>query len=220
MAFAETRTGWNWPGLAATGAVQIALLLVAATAFDIGGHDQPAAADAIVSLRIMDPHPEPEPPAKEQVDKIQPPPGIIEPAAIGKPDAAPRLPVRASGAIAPEAFPAPRPATGPTVSIAQPPASLPETDEAPDPVAAYAAMVRQQIMAWKPGGIAASGEVRLTFTLDRAGRILTASIARSSGNVRLDRTALRMLRRAAPFDPPPEAIAAGQLTFNLNINFG
>lgn len=49
----------------------------------------------------------------------------------------------------------------------------------------------------------AEGEVRLTFTVDRAGRIATAAILRPSGNPALDREALDMLARAQPLPPLP-----------------
>ena len=47
------------------------------------------------------------------------------------------------------------------------------------------------------------GEVRLAFTVDRAGRIVTAALVRPSGAAALDREALDMLSRAQPLPPLP-----------------
>lgn len=47
------------------------------------------------------------------------------------------------------------------------------------------------------------GEVRLAFTVDRAGRIVTAMLMRPSGVPALDREALDMLARAQPLPPLP-----------------
>lgn len=47
------------------------------------------------------------------------------------------------------------------------------------------------------------GEVRLAFTVDRAGRVVTAALVRPSGVTALDREALDMLVRAQPLPPLP-----------------
>lgn len=47
------------------------------------------------------------------------------------------------------------------------------------------------------------GEVRVAFTVDRSGRIVTAAVLRPSGNPSLDREALDMLTRAQPLPPLP-----------------
>ncbi|QIG79073.1 energy transducer TonB family protein [Stakelama tenebrarum] len=48
------------------------------------------------------------------------------------------------------------------------------------------------------------GVVHIRFRMNRAGRILSASIARSSGSRTLDRAALATLRRSEPLPPIPE----------------
>ncbi|MEQ3710427.1 MAG: TonB family protein [Tateyamaria sp.] len=52
-----------------------------------------------------------------------------------------------------------------------------------------------------PSGVDASAIV--TFRIAANGGLSALSIARSSGNAQLDRTALQMIQRAAPFPPPP-----------------
>ena len=61
----------------------------------------------------------------------------------------------------------------------------------------------------------AKGEVLLQFSTDRAGRVLAASVVRTSGSEVLDTEALAMLRRAAPL-PLPSADVAGE-TFTLTV---
>jgi colicin import membrane protein len=47
------------------------------------------------------------------------------------------------------------------------------------------------------------GTPTVAFALDTAGRVSSASLARSSGDAELDAEALAMVRRAVPFPPPP-----------------
>ncbi|MGX5825905.1 TonB family protein [Mesorhizobium sp. 43Arga] len=50
----------------------------------------------------------------------------------------------------------------------------------------------------------AQGNVNVTFTMDASGRVLSARVARSSGDPDLDRAALAVLQGAAVPAPPPE----------------
>jgi protein TonB len=50
----------------------------------------------------------------------------------------------------------------------------------------------------------AEGNVLVTFTVDASGRVLSARLARSSGDADLDRTALSILQGATVPAPPPE----------------
>ena len=51
----------------------------------------------------------------------------------------------------------------------------------------------------------ASGTARVAVTLDRGGRVVSASLSGSSGDPELDRAAVAMVRRASPMPaPPPE----------------
>jgi periplasmic protein TonB len=64
-----------------------------------------------------------------------------------------------------------------------------------------------------------AGVARVVFSLGRDGRVLAASLARSSGHDVLDRAALAMVRRAAPFPPFPSEIAASRLEMGAPIRF-
>jgi colicin import membrane protein len=49
----------------------------------------------------------------------------------------------------------------------------------------------------------AEGTPTVAFSLDGGGQVLSASLTRSSGHADIDAEALAMVRRAAPFPPPP-----------------
>jgi TonB family protein len=59
--------------------------------------------------------------------------------------------------------------------------------------------------------------VRVTF--DRLGRVLSSSVAESSGDPAYDKAALAMLRRADPVPRPPPLVADAGLTFRLPVVF-
>lgn len=83
----------------------------------------------------------------------------------------------------------------------------------------YQKILWQQVASRRPPGIHLEGEAFVAFTLDRAGRLLTASIEQTSGNKLLDRLALRTVRTAAPFPPPPVELPDHALRFSLAFNF-
>ena len=62
----------------------------------------------------------------------------------------------------------------------------------------------------------AEGETVVSFTLDNAGRVVSARITRSSGQAEIDAETLAMVRRASPFPPPPSAAAR---SFSVPIEF-
>jgi protein TonB len=62
-----------------------------------------------------------------------------------------------------------------------------------------------------------AGVVDVTFSIDRAGNVTSAGVARSSGVPALDRGALDMLRRASPVPAPPAEVT--RLTFTLPVQF-
>jgi TonB family protein len=62
-------------------------------------------------------------------------------------------------------------------------------------------------------------DIMVTFTLDRTGHVVSASVARSSGDGAFDQAALAMLRRADPVPAPPPLVADEGLTFTLPVQF-
>jgi TonB family protein len=62
-------------------------------------------------------------------------------------------------------------------------------------------------------------DIMVTFTLDRTGHVLAASVAKSSGDRAFDDAALGMVRRADPVPAPPPVVADEGLTFTLPVEF-
>ncbi len=63
------------------------------------------------------------------------------------------------------------------------------------------------------------GTVVVRVRIDRDGRIQSSQVAESSGSRVLDRHALRITKRAAPFGPVPAHFEADDLAFELPVEF-
>jgi periplasmic protein TonB len=66
---------------------------------------------------------------------------------------------------------------------------------------------------------AQSGEVIVSFVLDRSGHVLSTRVVKGSGDSSFDAAALAMLQRADPVPAPPPLIADEGLTFTLPVVF-
>ena len=64
-----------------------------------------------------------------------------------------------------------------------------------------------------------SAEIMVSFVLDRLGHVLSASIAKGSGDPAFDEAALAMIHRSDPVPQPPPAVADEGLSFTLPVNF-
>ncbi len=82
---------------------------------------------------------------------------------------------------------------------------------------AYKAMLWTKIDANRPRGAVLKGTAVIRFQLLADGSLLAAQVARSSGNILLDKIALRSVRQAAPFPRPPDEIPASALVFDIPI---
>jgi protein TonB len=70
-----------------------------------------------------------------------------------------------------------------------------------------------------PGG--SRGTATIAFTIDRSGRVLSARLARSSGDATLDQEAIALARRASPVPaPPPDIGKGGSVLLAVPIRFG
>ncbi|MXO66065.1 energy transducer TonB family protein [Altericroceibacterium endophyticum] len=98
-------------------------------------------------------------------------------------------------------------------------AEVPAPSAEDDLLARYAQRLRNLIHARRPRGLNQEGEVVVQFHLDRNGALQSSEIIRSSGNIRLDRLSLRMVRQAAPFPAADKEINDAQLTFQLPLHF-
>ena len=178
------------------------------------------------------PPPEPQPPEPTPPEQPPPPPPIVQPPPEPPPAPPPPEPppveppkrvVKEAKALPPRPKPAPPRPRDPD----PPPIAAPRPS--PDPQAAiqaarqlaqakatYASRVLQEIRSHRipaPG----VGSVVVAFSIDAAGSVTSASVARSSGNGELDSAALRMVRSARP-GPPPEGHFSGSTTVNFIEN--
>lgn len=64
-----------------------------------------------------------------------------------------------------------------------------------------------------------TGTVRVTFTIDRNGRVLSKRIVASSGHAALDNEVEAMLRRASPMPKIPQELGRSTLTVTLPVVF-
>ncbi|CAN7243488.1 energy transducer TonB [Bradyrhizobium sp. LjRoot220] len=70
-----------------------------------------------------------------------------------------------------------------------------------------------------PKGAQKTAEIAVRFTLDRMGRVLSASIEKSSGDSVFDEAALAAVRRSDPVPAPPPLIADEGLSFTVPFIF-
>lgn len=120
-------------------------------------------------------------------------------------------------------------------TTAPPPSSLPPADTAAAPQAGLSEAQRVSLERWQrrivvhlnkfkryPAEARAArieGDVALTFTIDRFGRITQRALAGASGSSSLDRAALDILERASTLPPPPNEIAGASFDLTLPIEY-
>ncbi|MFT3763268.1 MAG: energy transducer TonB [Pseudoxanthomonas sp.] len=63
------------------------------------------------------------------------------------------------------------------------------------------------------------GAAQVLYTVDREGRVLSASLARSSGHESLDAEAVAAVQRASPLPPPPPEVPGDPITVTTPIEF-
>ncbi len=65
----------------------------------------------------------------------------------------------------------------------------------------------------------AAGTVKVAFEIDAGGALASERVAQSSGSASLDKAALLLVRRAAPFPAPPAHAASGDTSFVVPVRF-
>lgn len=74
------------------------------------------------------------------------------------------------------------------------------------------------IAAYKPNvDVGSAGTARVTVTIDRGGRVVSVSLAGSSGDGALDQAAVSMMHRASPVPAPPPEL--GRQTVTVPVHF-
>ncbi len=170
---------------------------------------KPAATPAPASAVAAEPVPEPEPEIK-----AKPKPRVAaKPVKKAEPKPSPK----------PAAKPAPKPAKKGTASGRSTAKPKPSSSAAKKPrkkagnaaVTNYPGRINRHIAKRGRPSVGVKGRAVIRFTIAANGRLTSASVVRSSGSAKLDRAALQLIRRAAPFPRPP---AGAQRSFSIGIN--
>lgn len=96
--------------------------------------------------------------------------------------------------------------------------ALPAMGDAAEEAMSYQQVVFSQLAKAKEIGQRQGlpGSAGVHFSIDEAGRLLDVAIVHKSGVASLDAEALSIVRKAAPFPPPPQG---AQRSFDANVNF-
>lgn len=189
------------------------------------------------------PEPVPEPVAAEPVPAPAPEPAPPPEPAAPEPDAVLPEPPPPPPRPPPLRPPPPRPVARPPIARAAPQNTLPtptptppsqapvQPTTAPPPAAAPSNAVpswrsdllgRLQRAKRYPNTARERGEqgvATVVFTMDRGGRVLAVSIARSSNSPLLDEEATAMIRRAEPLPPVPAEVGGNTVTLTIPVSF-
>jgi periplasmic protein TonB len=182
------------------------------------------------------PSPESPPPVADQAPIPDPPPVAPTPAPDVPPPPQTNLPLSEDTAPAPKpptpapgAQPAPPPSAPSTASnhvadATAAPAKTPGSEEAVSPPALR--RWQQDLIAeierhkhFPAGAQGRAGVVRVAFSIDATGRLISVRVAASSGSTILDDAAIDLIRRAQPFSPPPEGLGPSELSFVAPIRY-
>lgn len=207
------------------------------------GPQMTQAPDPVKDAPETEEEPEQPPPQPEMVEPLEELPPLPPPAALAEALLPPPQPEKKVEETPPPPKPVEKPNPKPKASR-KPPA--PATSAAPRSDAAQAnamaaptsgasasnstapATWRSMVMAHinrhkrYPGEARArreEGVARLRFSIDRAGKVVAASLLSSSGSATLDGEVLDMIRRASPLPAPPPEVPGGVITFTVPVNF-
>ncbi|MCW6509206.1 cell envelope integrity protein TolA [Lichenifustis flavocetrariae] len=86
-------------------------------------------------------------------------------------------------------------------------------------VATWRGAVKAHLDGYRPESPnGASGTARIAFSVDRSGRVLSATVAGSSGDGTLDQAAMALVRRASPVPAPPPELG-GRISLVAPVRF-
>ena len=218
MSFADQPSGQRLPAILVTALVHAAGLALAVSAFHVAQapHGRPDGLQVTVLRSQSSPVPAkpPEPKKRQEPDQRA---KTATPRPTGR--TSPAKAQTDTSALRPTAIAEPAQMQSPSPSTPAPAKPQDAGARKEDVLAAYANRLRQRILERRPRGLRNEGTVTVAFRLDRSGQITGSNIAVSSGDIRLDRLALRMVRHAAPFPSPPDEVPDAKLDFSLSIHF-
>lgn len=192
-----------------------------------------------LTVEIMQPKPLepvliPEPPAP--IEQAKPEPIKPLPKKISKPEPSPIKelspePVQTESPPPPPAViaVAPKVDTAPVITVPPPPPELPKKlepseDDINAALGQYGGTLGRAIAKHKQYPKIAQmrgwqGDCILDLKIDSAGNVLSVSVKASSGFEVLDKQAIEMARKAAPFPTPPEALRERNFNITVPVTF-
>lgn len=132
-----------------------------------------------------------------------------EPSEAPKPEAREQAPVKPPEQPAPPPL-SERPAQAPSVESRGPAPGAPGSQRAAasrGDLLAYAGLIRGRLAKRKPRIRGMKGSVVVAFGVDGSGAVSFASVDKPSGIPALDEVAMKVVREAGPFPPPPDGRA-------------
>lgn len=97
-----------------------------------------------------------------------------------------------------------------------------QTEPQSDSIKAWKARLSAHIAGYRqfpPEALGQTGEAKVTFVIDRSGRLISEALAVSSGSRPLDAAALQIVGHAQPFPAPPAELKDSSLTLTVPIVF-
>ena len=215
------------------GCFAVVLLAHCAAAFALLGSQEASEFDAgapVVMLELAEAVAAPAPPPTDLA------PGPPEPEVEEMPfpkEETKRPEPEAEAVLAEPEPPKPEPPIEAKPPTAAPSVEIPPSEAAPPTPGAEVQTRRLSVIRWqsalaahlerhKPSSARArseQGTVRIAFTIDRDGRLVTSRIVQSSGSAMLDRETLDMLARAQPMPKPPGEVGERDLSFVVPVRF-
>lgn len=157
----------------------------------------------------------PKPIRKEAPAPIDPPQEIAPPPLVEE-----VIAVQPTAEITPEII-VPEP---PPVTIEPPPPPQPTQVEKDNALNAYSDQLGRAIAKYKSYPKIAQrrgwqGTVLLAIKVDGTGNVLSAVVSKSSGHDSLDKSALKMVKKASPFPAPPAVLKGDSFTISVPVIF-
>jgi periplasmic protein TonB len=94
-----------------------------------------------------------------------------------------------------------------------------KTTPSPKVLAAWRGKVLAHLASHKRAVANTGGDATVAFSIDRAGRVLSAQIVKSSGSAALDKEAVALTKRASPVPAPPSDLTGSKLYLKVPIQF-
>lgn len=157
----------------------------------------------------------PKPIKKEAPAPIEPPEEVAPPPVVEEVIAVQPTINKEPAIVVPEPTPEP---------IEPPPPPPPSKVDRDNALSAYSSKLGRAIAKYKSYPKLAQrrgwqGTVLLAIKVDNNGNVLSATVSKSSGHATLDKSALKMVKKASPFPAPPSILQGDSFTISVPVVF-